>query len=619
MKKLLLSLALAFGVTATAQELYMPRNIKLAYEHGTRDFSGAPGVNYWQNHGVYHIKVKVDLSTKVISGTETIQYTNNSPNDLPSLVLRFEPNIHKPQSPRGHYVPEGYLSKGLSVTSLKVDGVTYKVNDYFGTVLSVKLQQALKAGTTHKIEIEWHYPLSQVSGREGQIDNSTFYAAYFYPKVAVYDDYNGWNRIPHTDRQEFYNDFNDFHVEIAAPKNFVVWSTGVLKNAKAVLQPKFYRRYQKSLTSDEIIHVANLEEMKAGKVTAQNEWNTWKFEAENITDFTFALSDHYVWDASSVQLPTKRVSLQAAYKAGAKDFEQYVTFMRFNIPWFSKNWPGVEYPFPKMTAFQGFADMEYPMMINDSSVPDNLAFARLVADHEIAHTYFPFYMGINETRYAFMDEGWATTFEYLIGIDEVGKKAADEFYKNFRVKGYITNPAAEEDQPIITMSTQVSGKGYSHNSYGKASLSYLALKDYLGDKLFKKALHHYMENWHGKHPIPWDYFYSMNTGSGQNLNWFWKNWFFSYHYIDLKVEKASQESQNLALTVKNVGGFAIPFDVVVTYTDGSTQTKHFTPEVWKQNQKQVQLSVPTKGQVQSVELDGGIFMDYTPKDNSLQL
>ena len=179
-----------------------------------------------------------------------------------------------------------------------------------------------------------------------------------------------------------------------------------------------------------------------------------------------------------------------------------------------------------MTAFQGFADMEYPGMVNDSQMGD-ASFAQLVQDHEIAHTYFPFYMGINETRYAFMDEGWATTLEYLIGIAEKGKEAADKFYKQFRVNSYIKDKSAEEDQPIISMSTQLSGAGYGNNSYGKASLSYLALKDMLGDATFKKALHTYMDNWNGKHPIPWDYFNSMNTGSGQNLNWFFNNWFFS--------------------------------------------------------------------------------------------
>lgn len=240
--------------------------------------------------------------------------------------------------------------------------------------------------------------------------------------------------LPHSDRQEFYNDFNDYNFTISAPKNFVVWATGDFLNPDAVLQPEYLKRYKASLKSDKVMHIASEQEMRSGKVTKQNKWNVWKFKASHITDFCFALSNHYVWDGASVQLKTKRASVQSAYKTGAKDFEQYVDWMRYNLDWFSKKWPGVEYPYNVMTAIQGYADMEYPMMINDTSIPDDLRDARLTADHEIAHTYFPFYMGINETRYAFMDEGWATTLEYLIGIDENGEAAAKEFYKNFRVK-----------------------------------------------------------------------------------------------------------------------------------------------------------------------------------------
>ncbi|MCT4011778.1 M1 family metallopeptidase [Elizabethkingia anophelis] len=617
MRKIFFSIAL-LGMLgpATAQELYMPRNIKKAYANGTRDLSGAPGKNYWQNKGIYDIQIKVNADTKIVSGSETILYDNNSPDQLDILAIRFVNNMHKPQSPRSGFVSKDFLSSGLKIKSFSINGESYKIDsDDWSTVEAVELNKPLASKAKAEIKIEWEYPLSVQSGREGQIDPNTFYVAYSYPRVSVYDDYNGWDFIQHSDRQEFYNDFNDYSFAISAPKNYVVWSTGDFLNPEEVLQPEYLKRFKESLKSDKIIHVANEAEMKSGKVTKQNDWNVWKFKANHISDFCFALSNHYVWDASSVQLKTKRVSVQAGYKAGAKDFEQYTGWMRYNIDWFSKNWPGVEYPYPVMTAIQGYADMEYPMMINDSTVPDNFQDARLTADHEIAHTYFPFYMGINETRYAYMDEGWATTLEYLIGIDENGKEAADTFYNNFRTKKWITSPATEQDQPLITMSTQVSGAGYGNNSYVKSSLSYLALKEYLGDALFKKALHHYMDNWNGKHPIPWDYFYSMNTGSGKDLTWFWNNWFYSNNYIDLKISDAAQQNNKLNIKVDNVGGFAVPFDAVVTYTDGTKENKRFTPAVWEKDQKKTTLELPIKKQVKSVNLDGGIFMDYTPQDN----
>ncbi|MFC4687040.1 M1 family metallopeptidase [Epilithonimonas pallida] len=614
MNKLLLLLLI--GTTATAQELYMPRNIKKAYADGTRDMSGKPGKNYWQNKGVYNVNVKVDAKTKIVSGSETIQYSNNSPDELKVLAIRFVNNVNKPQSGRAGYTPKDALTDGLKIKSFFINNEKYNINsDDWSTVEAVKLTKPLASKSQTEIKIEWEYPLAKESGREGQIDPETFYVAYSFPRVSVYDDYNGWDMLQHNGRQEFYNDFNDYSFSISAPKNFVVWSTGDFLNPDEVLQPEYLKRFKESLKSDKIIHIANAEEMKSGKVTKQNDWNIWKFRADHIVDFCFALSNHYVWDASSVQLKTKRASVQSAYNAGAKDFEQYTEWMRYNLKWFTDNWPGVEYPFPVMTAIQGYADMEYPMMINDTSIPDDLRDARLTADHEIAHTYFPFYMGINETRYAYMDEGWATMLEYLIGIDENGKEAADQFMKNFRVKRWINDASTEQDQPIIMLSSQLSGAGYGNNAYVKPALSYLALKDYLGDELFKKALHHYMDNWHGKHPIPWDYFNSMNTGSGKNLNWFFNNWFYTNNYIDLKISFFSQKENQTILTVDNVGGFAIPFDVVLNYEDNSLEKVHFTPAAWEKNQKSVNLTIPTKRKIKSISLDGGIFMDYTPDDN----
>ncbi|WP_423146394.1 M1 family metallopeptidase [Rubrolithibacter danxiaensis] len=606
---------LCFTVTIQAQQLYMPRNIKAAYKSGTRSADGKPGKNYWQNHGKYVMDITVNAQTKVVSGTEKISYTNNSPDTLKSLVIRFVNNIHKPESPRSGQTSADFLTTGLDITSFSVAGEPYSVNsEDWGTVGIVKLKKPVLPGTTTDVNISWNYPLSKQSGREGQIDSTTFYVAYSYPRISVYDDYNGWDLIPHSDRQEFYNDFNDYVYSVKAPKNYIVWGTGDFLNPDEVLQPKFAERLKKSYTADDIIHIATAQEMKNGEVTKQNDWNTWKFSVNNISDVCFALSNHYLWDASSVVVDSKtkrRASTQAAYDEKAKDFTGSVSWSNKALAWFSTHWPGVPYPYSKMIAFQGFADMEYPMMVNDSSTPDP-QFSQFVQNHEIAHTYFPFYMGINETRYAYMDEGWATTLEYLIGIDQIGKEAAINAYQNFRVKRWIFDPSAEEDQPIISMSTQVSGAGYGNNAYVKASLSYLALKDLLGDELFKKALHVYMDNWNGKHPIPWDYFNSMNSGSGQNLNWFFNNWFFSNNYIDLAVEKVSGNS----ITVKNIGGFAVPFDVKIEYTDGSKESLHQTPAIWKTNSKSAIIALKSSKKIASVSLDGAIFMDANPKDNS---
>ncbi|WP_248282260.1 M1 family metallopeptidase [Mucilaginibacter robiniae] len=596
---------------AHAQTLSMPPEVAAAYQKGTRSMNGQPGKNYWQNTGRYDIAVSMTPPNNRIDGVEHITYFNNSPDALRSLNMKLIVNVHRAGRNSN---PES----GIQVDDFQVNGTkaTWDNNAATTTNYKVNLSKPLQPRDSVKLDITWHYALSRTEGRDGVIDSTTFYLAYFYPRVSVYDDYKGWDTQPHTGGLEFYNDFNDYNLKVTVPKNYIVWATGTLQNPSQVLQPEAVQKLQASFTSDSTIHIATAQDLTHKNITAQNETNTWVWTAHHISDMTVGVSDHYDWDAASVLVDDKtnrRASMQAAFPDASEDFHHSVQFGRYSLGWFSHNWPGVPYPFEKSTAFQGFADMEYPMMINDSHETD-LGFAELVQDHEQAHTYFPFYMGINESRYAFMDEGWATTFEYLIGITEKGKKAADEFYKQFRVTRWIHQPHTQEN-PVITPSPDVT-YGSGDNAYGKPSLSYLALKDMLGDELFKKALHTYMDNWNGKHPIPWDYFNSMSSGSGKNLNWFFYNWFFTPSYIDLGLEKVVQKGNNATLSIKNIGGFAIPFDVNVTYADGTADTIHQTPIVWEKNQQQITLRVKTEKQVKAITLDGGIFMDADEKNNT---
>jgi len=255
------------------------------------------------------------------------------------------------------------------------------------------------------------------------------------------------------------------------------------------------------------------------------------------------------------------------------------------------------------------------MMANDETYADT-TFAKFVAEHEIAHTYMPFYMGINETRYGFMDEGWATTFELLIGRADMGTQKAEEFYKQFRVNGYIYDNSPDEDVPIITPGDDQSSQGLGNNEYGKPSLGYLAMKDMLGDDLFKKCLHAYMDRWHGKHPSPWDFFYTFNDVAGKDMNWFWTNWFFSNNYIDLAVDKVEDSGNGATVSIRNIGGFAIPFNVDVHYSDGSSASYHQTPALWSADPKNASVSIPSGGKkIQSVELNGGIYVDADASNN----
>ena len=170
--------------------------------------------------------------------------------------------------------------------------------------------------------------------------------------------------------------------------------------------------------------------------------------------------------------------------------------------------------------------------------------------------------------------------------------------------------------PIVTPANVLRGAAYGNNAYGKPSLGYLAVKDLLGDDLFKKCLHDYIERWHGKHPIPWDFFYSFNNSAGQNLNWFWNNWYFTNNYIDLAVQQVTATTGGYTLLIKNIGGYPAPTNVLITYTDGSKETLHQTPAIWSSNQKEATVSISTQKKIKSLRLNGGIFMDANETDNN---
>ncbi|HEY1163926.1 MAG TPA: M1 family peptidase, partial [Chitinophaga sp.] len=436
---LLLAILMAGVSYADAQSLYMPRDVSQAFKKGTRSLDGNPGKNYWQNRGRYDITVTATPPDRTIKGTEEITYVNNSPDTLENLVIKLFLNIHKPGAPRLVPVLQDYLTDGVQVTSFKVNGQPQRWRKVNFTNQPVGLPVPLMPHDSVKLSFEWQYEISLQSNREGMIDSTTYFLAYFYPRVAVYDDYNGWDKMTFTDVHEFYSDFNDYTVTVNVPANYIVVGTGTLQQPEQLLQPTFADRLKASQSTDQVIRIVTPEDLAAKNITTKNAMNSWQFKASNIPDMAFGLSDHFLWDASSVVVDDatqRRAGVQAFYNDTAKDFHSMVNFGRHSLDWLSHHWPGIAYPYEKTTIFQGYADMEYPMMANDGSTPDT-AFSRFVAEHEIAHTYMPFYMGINETRYGFMDEGWATTFELLIGREDLGIEKAEELFKQFRVDGWI--------------------------------------------------------------------------------------------------------------------------------------------------------------------------------------
>jgi Peptidase family M1 domain len=596
----------AIAVTGIeAQQLYMPRNVKAAYKKGTRSYDGKPGKNYFQNYARYNISLTVQPPNRIIKGEEQIVYFNRSKDTLRNAVIKLLLNVHKPGAVRESDSPAEYLTQGITVDSVYENGKPrpfQNPNTHY-TWQTLRLAAPLKPGDSVNLFIKWHFELATLAGREGAEDSTTFFLAYFHPRIAVYDDYNGWDRTTFNDMQEFYNDFNDYNFSVTVPKNFIVWATGVLQNP---------------VTSDDVIHIATAEDIKKQAVTNQADMNTWKWKADYVPDISAGVSDHYIWDGASAvvdNITGRRATMQAAYREDAVDFKTSVEHGQHALKFLSGQWPGKPYPYPAMTAFQGSGDMEYPMMVSDHDFKSEI-FGRFVQDHEMAHTYFPFYMGINENRYPFMDEGMTTFVEWFMLREFLPLDSANDFFKKFRIDGWINHVSDDEELPIMTPATAMAASGgYGNNSYGKATLGYFALKDLLGEAMFKKCLHEYMDRWNGKHPIPWDFFYTFNNVSGKNLNWFWNNWFFSNYYSDLAVKSVIKKGPAYTVTIDNIGGFAIPFDMEINYTDGTKESIYQSTAVWISNQKTAVITVKTAKKIKSVKLDNGIFMDADEENN----
>lgn len=569
-------------IQLNAQTLPVARNYEAAYNIQTRSADGRPGKNYWQNTAHYTIQVNFNPLTRLVSGSEEILYVNNSPDTLKEILFKLYPNLYKKGSQRDSPIDTADLTDGVQITNFSVDGNSQKLKEAKGTNMSVQ-HVLLMPGQQMKFHLDFSYILNKTSHqRTGMVDDSSAFIAYFFPRITVYDDIDGWNRFPYTGHVEMYNDFCSFDVNITVPKNYIVCATGDLLNAGEVYTPAIAERIKQAEKSDGITKVIDTSDLNTGSITAQNALNTWKFKADNVTDFVFATSNHYIWYASSLVVDKKtqrRTRVDAVFNPQHKDYYDVVDYARKTVESMSYTFPAWPFPYSHETVFDGLDQMEYPMMVNDNPLEDKTD-AIALTDHEIFHTMFPFYMGINETKYAWMDEGWASIGEWVIS-PMIDSSIVDDY----GMSAYNHSADYDFDEPITTLSPGQKGENYFLNAYAKPAMAYLYLKDMLGDELFTKALHYYIEQWHGKHPMPLDFFNCMNAGSGKNLNWFWQKWFYDRGYPDLAISHVKQKGNNIAVTINMKGSKPVPIHLTVYYKDGTTQTLHESIAVWEKSNK----------------------------------
>ncbi len=591
---------------AQSTGIYMPVDIKKGYANNTRSYDGNPGINYWQNNADYEISVNFNPSTAELTGSENILYYNNSPDTLNELLINLFPDFYKKGNHRDFDInstdeSEGTMITGFSINDNKIDYSTDNKNLTFNhTSFTVRLDKRLVPGEKVNLKISWHYFVNKGSPvRTGGVDSTTYFIAYFFPRIAVYDDINGWNNSDYTGDAEFYNDFGSYNLSVTVPGNYLVWATGILQNPSDVITKKYLDRFNSAFKSDTIIHIIDSTEIKNGNITVSNTSNTWKFHADDVTDVAFALSDHYLWDAVSIEADHnsgRRVLINTSFNKTSNDFFEVAGIAKNVIKCMCDELPGVPFPFPVITVFNGLDYMEYPMMVNDTT--EDMSETPELTTHEIFHSYFPFYMGINETNYAWMDEGMTSFFTYLI---------LNKLYPNLETNQpfgdeYKSLIGSFSDEPLFVNSNKLKRPEYNYVYYDKALSFFLVLKNYLGDGVFLQTLREFMQTWNRKHPTPYDLFFTFNNISGKNIDWIIKPWFFEYGYIDLAIENIVKKNDSYEIDIEKKGLLPSHFGLKICYVDGSTNTLDYNVSVWMNGTNMYKIILPSNQKIEKVEI-----------------
>jgi len=618
----LILLLVIFTGSSQSQKLFMPLEFQRAYEKGTRSYDGNPGPEYWQNSAQYKIKAKIDPTSLILFGEEEIIYKNNSPEALRVVIIKVLQDIYKKGSARDMALGPDLINDGMEISELIVGGDTINVSlpsrrfGYFGTNLYAIPESPIATGETVNINIKWNYTLAWRFGmRTGAVDSTSFFVGYWYPQIAVYDDIDGWDVNSYTGIQETYNDFADYEVEITLPDSYMVWATGELKNEGDLIDKNILKRINESRSSDEVVHILQKEDYETGKPGTSGVDKTWKFSATNVPDFAWAASDHYIWDATSlvvVKTSERRVWISAVYPENAQDFDKVCNIARKSVDYFSKTFPGVPFPYSKHTTFKGSfqGGMEFPMMANNNTFPSEGITVEVTA-HEIGHTYFPFYMGINERKYAWMDEGWASLFgEYV--SEEMGFDPSQSILNNTLV--YSNQGATLLNTPLMVSSTFLNVTGMTNHYYAKPSQANKFLLEYLESIGAKDAFRNYIRRWNGKHPMPYDFFFTMNDFAGEDLSWFWIPWYFEFGYTDLGIGDV-QTGNGLDVTVEMIGNQPVPVALKVTFEDESVKEVYETAGVWKNQKKQFKIHIDSDEMIKKIELGNNRIPDVNQENN----
>jgi hypothetical protein len=564
-----------------------------------RSASGAPGVKYWQNRADYKLNVTLDTAGHKVSGTTVINYTNNSPDKLAFLWLQVDQNIYREDSRAtaasavggGRNAIKEFTNgdeiKGIYVikngNALKAD---YLVTD---TRLQIKLNDTL-ASTGGKVQIKIDYAFSipeYGTDRTGRLltKNGWIYTiAQWYPRMEVYDDITGWNVIPYLGASEFYLEYGNFDYTVTAPANMVVTGSGELLNPAEVLTPKAIGRLAAARNSDKTVMIKDSVDLKDRSSYPQKANLTWHFFCKSSRDVAWAASKAFLWDAARINLPSgKKALAQSVYPIegkGLKAWSRSTEYVKAAIELYSSEW--YEYTYPVATNVAGkVGGMEYPGIVFCGLENQGGALWE-VTNHEFGHNWFPMIVGSNERKYAWMDEGFNTF------INKVDTKVFNkgEYYENADQQKAAPAMFSPDADAIMNTPDVIQADYLGFAAYEKPALGLTILREQiLGEQRFDYAFRTYIKRWAFKHPTPWDFFHTMDNVAGEDLSWFWNEWFYTTWKLDQAVKDINyadnDPSKGALITIENMGEIALPVTILVKEENGKTGTVKLPAEIWQ--------------------------------------
>ena len=578
-----------------------------------RSADGRPGPDYWQNRADYEIHATLDPQGKTLTGTETITYTNNSPQPLDYLWLHLDQNLYRTDA-RGNFSGDrapkfDEHTDGDVITSVEVIGdhgtvkAAHLVSD---TRMRVELPQPVAAnGGKVRVRIAWHYTVpGEFGGRTDWFhtkNGDIFEIAQWYPRMCVYDDLRGWDTAPYLN-SEFYLEYGDFDYSITVPSNMLIVGSGELVNPEDVLTKAELQRYAQARNSDKTVVIRSAAEVTdPTSRPKQGGALTWRFKMQNTRDVAFGASAAYVWDAARIDLPGGKHALaQSAYPVesiGKDGWQNSTQHVKYTVEFFSK-YTGFDYPWPNAIAEAGVAGgMEYPGIVFDWWKANGYTLF-LLAVHEVGHSWFPMIVGSDERRNAWMDEGM-NTFVDVIAHADWGKAHDDEFApkKDSEYASQTGDPAKDiirqvfddpDAPPILTRADAIREKFRHPITYFKAAYGLTLLREQiLSPERFDAAFRQYVRDWAFKHPSPSDFFRTMDSAAGEDLSWFWRGWFRHNWKLDLAVTGVkyidNDPTKGALVTVANLDKFAMPSTLRVTFDDGSTKDVRVPVATWMQH------------------------------------